>query len=100
MNAEIQFVNLDHSPSLEKYIQNKLDKLGDKFEWVVYAHVFIKEDNRPEEKNKNCEIRLSAPGPLIFAHESDYTYELAVADVIKQLEIQLEKRKGKMHPYL
>lgn len=91
---------MDRSESLESFIQNKLDHLGDKFDWVIYAHVFIKEEPHPEEKNKVCEIRLSTPGPLIYSHENDFTYELAIAAVFKQLEIQLEKRKAQMHPYL
>lgn len=99
MNADIQFVNLDHSPTLEKFIQDKLDQLGNKYESVVYAHVFIKEEHQSEKNNKHCEIRLSAPGPLIFAKESAFTYEIAIGDVIKQLETQLRKRKEKSHPY-
>lgn len=99
MNAEIQFVDMDVIEHVEEYLQTKLDQLGKKYDWIIYAHVFLKKVPDPREKNKLCEIRLSTPGPLIFAHESDFTFELAIAAVIKQLEILLEKRKAKMYDH-
>ncbi len=99
MNAEIQFVDLDRSESLENHVQEKLNKLGTKYEWVVYAHVFFKKEPHDGLKECVCEIRLSAPGPRIFAQDNQENFEKAVAEVIGKLEVQLSKRKDEMHQH-
>lgn len=99
MNVKVEFVDLDVSESLRDFIEEKLNKLGNKHESVMAADVFIKKAPHNQEKNCECEIRLSAPGPQIFAHENEKNWEMAVSSVVKQLEVQLEKRKGKLNPY-
>ena len=46
-----------------------------------------------------CEIRLSMPGPRVFASTNAETFEAALAETISDLENQLEKRKEKMKRY-
>ena len=46
-----------------------------------------------------AEIRLSAPGPRLFAESSNSNFEHAVAEVAEQLKTQLEKRKASMKTY-
>lgn len=96
MKVEVQFVDLNHSDSMEAFANEKLGKIGRKFDWVIGAKVFYKKEQHNNEENYLCEIKLSAPGPEIFAHENDTNFEKATNKVIKQLEIQLEKRKSKM----
>ncbi|MFZ9028554.1 MAG: ribosome hibernation-promoting factor, HPF/YfiA family [Crocinitomicaceae bacterium] len=96
MKVEVQFVDLDHSESMEAFANEKLDKLGRKYDWVIGANVFYKKEQHNNEENYLCEIRLSAPGPQLFAHEYDTNFEKATNQVIKQLDVQLEKRKAKM----
>ena len=43
-----------------------------------------------------AEIRLSAPGPRLFAESSKGNFEHSVAEVIDELKVQLDKRKAKM----
>jgi putative sigma-54 modulation protein len=43
---------------------------------------------------------LSLSGPRIFASSNEKNYELALKNTIGDLEDQLEKRKGKIKPYL
>jgi len=99
MNAEIQFVDLDRSESLEVYVQEKLNKLGTKYEWVVYAHVYFKKEAHDGLKDNVCEIRLSAPGPQIFAQDNEENFEKAVNNVIGKLDVQLNRRKDEMHQH-
>ncbi len=99
MNHEIQFIDTNSIERVENLVQEKLNKLGKKFDWVIYAHVFFRIEPHPQEKNHVCEIRLSTPGPLIFSHANEENFEKAIPLTIKQLEVQLEKRKAEMSPY-
>lgn len=97
MNIEIQFVDLKTHASAEGLVREKLAKLKSKYSWITSAAVFFKVEQHPEEKNSVCEIRLSVPGPQLFASENDTNFEKGIINVIKQLEVQLEKQKSKMY---
>lgn len=96
MRVEVQFVDLDHSETMEAFAKEKLGKIGRKFDWVIGADVFYKKEKHNNQENFLCEIRLSAPGPRLYAEQNDTNFEKATNEVIKQLEVQLEKRKSKM----
>ena len=93
MTINIQFVNLDYSDSLAAHTTEKLNKMAEKYDWLINADVFFKEEGNEPEKGKICNIKLSAPGPQIFAMSDEKNYEMAVKETISDLEIQLKKRK-------
>ena len=55
------------SESMSDIVIAKLEKLAKKYDWVIKADVFFKLENDPSKMGKICEIRLSAPGPQLFA---------------------------------
>lgn len=93
MEIIVQFVNAEKSVSAEGLCRKKLEALGAKYDWVIRADVFFKEEKESAGKGKICDIRLSAPGPRIHAASDEGSFEAAVAETISDLEIQLEKRK-------
>ncbi len=93
MTINIQYVQMPTSESMSEIVSNKLRKLEKKFEWIISADVFFKLENDPAGRGKICEIRLSAPGPRLFAKSSEDNFEKAAAATIKDLESQLKKRK-------
>ncbi|WP_299390521.1 ribosome-associated translation inhibitor RaiA [uncultured Gelidibacter sp.] len=93
MTINIQFVNLDYSDSLAEHTTERLKKMAEKYDWLISADVFFKEEGNEPEKGKICNIKLSAPGPQIFATSEEKNYEMAVKETINDLEIQLKKRK-------
>lgn len=93
MTVNFQYVGMPVSESLNAIMTRKLDKLGHKFEWIIKADVFFKQENDPSGKGKICEIQLSAPGPRLFAKTSEDNFEKAGAATVKDLEIQCKKRK-------
>lgn len=99
MTINIQFVNLDHSDSLAKHTTERLNKLAERYDWLIGADVFFKEETNDPEKDKICNIKLSLPGPHVFATSNEKNYEMAVKETISDLEVQLKKRKeiNKMH---
>jgi putative sigma-54 modulation protein len=81
------------SEAMTTYVTEKLQKLADKYEWIIKADVFFKRENNPKESGRICSMELSLPGPRLFATSNEKNYELAVKKTIKDLEIQLKKRK-------
>lgn len=93
MQINIQYVHLPTSDALNSIITKKLEKLEHKYNWIIKAEVFIKQEKNSFGESEICEIELSAPGPRIFASTKTDNFEKAVAGTIKDLERQLEKRK-------
>ena len=98
MTSQIQFVNMKNNDRLEISILDKLEKLEQKFEWIINTRVYLKEEKFKDTiKDKLCEIDLSVPGPNIFTKSYNESYEAAIADAFMELEIQLRKHKDKMY---
>ncbi len=93
MTVSIQYVQLDSSDSLNTFINKNLEKLSQKYEWLINAEVYIKEDAKDNNRGKICSIELSMPGPRIFATSNEKTFEASVKETISDLKKQLEKRK-------
>ncbi|MBO6879637.1 HPF/RaiA family ribosome-associated protein [Winogradskyella sp.] len=93
MTVNFQYVNTDVSEALSTYIQERLDKLANKYEFLISAQVYIKHNDKNHDAGKICNIELSLPGPRLFATSNEHTYELAVNQTISDLKKQLEKRK-------
>lgn len=93
MTVNFQYVGLDVSETLSAFTEEKLEKLSNKYEFIISAMVYFKEDDNKHDTGKICNIELSLPGPRIFATSAERNYEIAVRETIRDLERQLEKRK-------
>ncbi|WP_299215375.1 ribosome-associated translation inhibitor RaiA [uncultured Aquimarina sp.] len=100
MKTNIQFVQMPTSEYMEGYVQEKLEKLYKKYDWIIKSDVFFKKENDPKGNGKICDMELSLPGPKIYATSNEKNYELAVKETLKDLERQLKKRKQEMKPYI
>jgi putative sigma-54 modulation protein len=87
------------SESMSEYVTEKLDLLYKKYDWLIKAEVHFEVEHNDKTKGKICKIELSAPGPRIFARSNESNYEDSVKRTIKDLEIQLKKRKQNFHKY-
>lgn len=96
MDTIFEFVNIDKSQTLEAYAQKKLDKLENKYDWIIRANIYIKQDENQKPNGYISEIRLSVPGPEIFAQSNEDSFEASVAETVRDLERQCSKRKAKM----
>jgi putative sigma-54 modulation protein len=99
MESIIQFVQAETDDTAKKLVLEKIEQLSKKYDWLIRADVFLKEEKDTFGKGKMCEIRLSCPGPRIFASSNEASFEASVAETIRDLEVQLEKRKGEMNTY-
>ncbi|MFD1061822.1 HPF/RaiA family ribosome-associated protein [Winogradskyella litorisediminis] len=95
-----EYNGVTQSDALETYTKNKLERIFNRFEFVHRADVFFKTENTSsDETGMIAGIRLSAPGPRLFAESSKDEFQPAVAECVDELLKQLEKRKASMQTY-
>lgn len=100
MNINFEYHAVKASNRLEILAADKLDKLLNKFDFVVRADVFLKKENTSQpDTGRICGIRLSTPGPRLFAESSNATFEASIVESVTELERQLDRRKAKMKTY-
>ncbi len=99
MKTNIQFVHSETSLSAEQLVQKKLDKLENKYDWIIGADVLFKEENDTNGKGKICAIELNLPGPRIHASSNEDSFEAAAAETVNDLQKQLVKRKAEMKSF-
>ncbi|MGO3183556.1 MAG: ribosome hibernation-promoting factor, HPF/YfiA family [Aequorivita sp.] len=95
MTINIQYIKMPTSEAMNEYVEKKLQKLAEKYEWLINADVSFKMENNVYGKGNICEIELSLPGPKVFASSKEVTFEAAAKETISDLEKQLKKRKAK-----
>lgn len=97
MNINFEYDDVKASNRLEIMAAKKLEKLVDKFDFIVRADVFFKKENTSSpDTGMICNIRLSMPGPRLFAESNLSSFEAAIANSTDDLLRQLQKRKAKM----
>ncbi len=100
MNINFEYDDVKASERLEALVIKKVDKLMGKYNFVVRADVSFKTENTSSpETGMICAIRLSAPGPHLFAEASHGNFEASIAEVSDELERQLRKRKEKIQSH-
>lgn len=99
MESIIQFVQSETNDTAKQLVLEKIEQLSKKYAWLIRADVFFKEEKDTYGKGKICEIRLSCPGPRLFASSNKESFEAAVAETMRDLEILLEKRKSEMSSF-
>ncbi|WP_452224036.1 ribosome hibernation-promoting factor, HPF/YfiA family [Lacinutrix chionoecetis] len=100
MQVIFEYHDVKTSQPLEDMANEKLEQLGLKYDMVIRADVFFKlENTSSDETGKICNIRLSLPGPRLFAEASHDNFADSISESINDLERQLRKRKDKMRDY-
>lgn len=101
MNIQFNYQHVSGSERLEEFTKDKLQKVFDRYSWVTRADVFYTaEKTSSVESGMKVGIRLSAPGPRLFAEESQSTFMKSVAQVADQLLKQCEQRKSELNNHL
>ncbi len=101
MDIHFEYHDVKASERLEALVSERINKLLDKYDFIVRADVFFKTENTSDQgKGKICNIRLSVPGPRLFSEANNGSFEASIAEATDELEIQLKKRKGKMKSHL
>ncbi|MDG3582017.1 MULTISPECIES: ribosome hibernation-promoting factor, HPF/YfiA family [Galbibacter] len=97
MQINFEYDNVAASSRLEELTRKRVNKLVDKYDFIVRADVFFKTENTSSKNTgKICKIRVSVPGPRLFAEASHEKFEMSIAEATEDLDKQLKKRKEKM----
>lgn len=97
MQVNFEYDHVRASERLEIMTLKRLEKMEDKFDFIIHADIIFKKENTTEhETGKICGIQLSIPGLRLYAEASHANYEASIAEVTEDLERQLSKRKEKM----
>ncbi len=99
MRTVFEYTNVSQSDRLESHAQEKLQNLATKYPFLIRGDIFLKKENRSDDTGHICGIRLSAPGPRLYASSDEKSFEEAIAETVRDLGDQLEKRKDKMKTY-
>ena len=91
----IHSIHFDADLKLEKFIELRIQKLGNLFDNVIESEVFLRLDKNAVE-NKVVEIKLGVPGNDLFAKKSGKTFEEACDASVEALRRQLKKGKEKI----
>ena len=93
ITVNFQYVGVDVSETLSAFTKEKLEKLAHKFDFIISAQVYFKQDEKDHNNGKICNIELSLPGPRIYATSNEKNFEMSVSETIRDLKRQLSKRK-------
>ena len=78
------------------FVERKLGKLDTFFDRIIEARVNLKLENSGQVKDKIVEVRISVPGDVLIAKQTDRTFEAAIDKIADVLKRQLVKYKELM----
>ena len=95
MNIKINSVKFSPTRQLESFVEEKIKKLGQFYEDIIGAEIFLKLENTQNLENKVAEIRLEIPGNELFAKKQSKSFEESTDGAIDALKKQITRHKEK-----
>ena len=96
MNIKVNSVHFDADQKLIDHVQKKVNKLGQFFDSIIGAEVFLRLENVQDTENKIAEVKLLIPGNDLFVKKQSKTFEEAVNKAVETLNRQVTKYKEKL----
>ena len=96
MNIKINSVHFDADQKLINHINKKVNKLGQFFDGIIGAEVFLRLENVQDDENKIAEVKLLIPGNDLFVKKQSKSFEEAVNKAVETLNRQVTKHKEKL----
>jgi putative sigma-54 modulation protein len=88
--------NVTLTKAIEDHVLSRLEKLAHLYRFAINARVTLEHDHtKVPERAFTCAIRLSLPGPDLFAEDSESDLYAAIDLVHKKIEQQIRKRQNK-----
>lgn len=95
MNIIVQSIRFDADQKLIKFIQKRMDKLGQFFDQIIDGECYLKLENVEDEANKITEFKINIPGNQLFAKGQAKSFEEATDLAVESLRRQINKHKTK-----
>lgn len=96
MDIKVNPVHFDADQKLIDHVNRKVKKLGQFFDGIVGAEVFLRLENVQNDENKVAEVKLLIPGNDLFVKKQSKTFEEAVNKAVDTLHLQVTKYKEKL----
>jgi putative sigma-54 modulation protein len=96
MNLILSTHNLTLTKAIEDHIISRITKLEHLDRFAIDARVTLEHDKtKAPERQFSCSVRLSVPGPDLFAEDVENDLYAAIDLVVKKIEQQIRKRHNK-----
>jgi putative sigma-54 modulation protein len=96
MNMILSTHNLTLTKAIEDHIVSRIGKLEHLNRYAINARVTLEHDQtKAPERQFSCSMRLSLPGPDLFAEDVESDLYAAIDLVAKKIEQQIRKRHNK-----
>jgi len=96
MNIKVNTVRFDADQKLIDHVNKKVNKLGQFFDGIIGAEVFLRLENVQDDENKIAEVKLLIPGNDLFVKKQSKTFEEAINKAVVTLNRQVTKYKEKL----
>jgi putative sigma-54 modulation protein len=88
--------NLTLTDAIETHIVTRIEQLAHLDPRAINARVVIEHDHaKVSERQFKCSIRVTEPGPDLFAEDAESDLYAAIDLVAKKIESQIRKRHSK-----
>ena len=88
--------NVTLTKAIEDHIEKRIDKLNHIDRYAITVRVCLEHDaTKAPERAFTCSMRVSEPGPDLFAEDSEADLYAAIDLVTKKMEQQIRKRQSK-----
>ena len=96
MNLNLSTHNVTLTQAIEDHLISRIEKLAKLNRYAVNARVTLEHDQtKAPERQFSCSIRLSMPGPDLFAEDVESDLYASIDLVAKKIEQQIRKRHNK-----
>lgn len=96
MNLILSPHNVTLTKAIEDHLAVRIDKLAHLQPYAVNVRVTLEHDRtKAPERQFSCSMRMSLPGPDLFAEDVESDLYSAIDLVAKKIEQQLRKRHNK-----
>src|SRR5215467_5042914 len=96
MNLILSTHNVTLTKAIEDHLITRIDKLDHLNHYATNTRVTLERDQtKAPERQFSCSIRVSLPGPDLFAEDVESDLYAAIDLVAKKIEQQLRKRQSK-----
>jgi putative sigma-54 modulation protein len=96
MNMHLSTHNVTLTGAIADHISSRIEKLEHLDRFAINARVTLERDQtKAPERQFSCSIRLSVPGPDLFAEDVESDLYAAIDLVTKKIEQQIRKRHSK-----
>ena len=96
MDIIVNAVQFTADKKLIDHVNKKVNKLGQYFDRIIGAEVYLRLENVHDDENKIAEVKLLIPGDELFVKKHSNTFEDAVNKSVDSLNRQVTKYKEKL----